>query len=481
MDLQSLKIGNNPPFLIDKNRSIIKTKNPLPSEPECSKFVITGVYLNSYEIKPTEFETVAYIKKRCTKIPIDVSGKHITFFSCFDEVFIYFLIKKSNDIYLIKFQPCRKFNEQTFEAEPIMASEDVLGVGNKLSIKCHIENLRRGYHYYTPANVATKDIDFSILLNGQKTNLHEIRCPLCFTEFDLLDELAIHVEILHLNYNATVDGRQVIINMRNLFFNPPSNMPFDFKMDESIVNDMPKHFIDFESDVLCSELAERFDNNTLTNISKIAVKDETVNIDADENNFINRINVFALQDKISLVKKIYELKGQHGQVKGLDFLYIKDSIIIKVDNTPKPASRKNLDDFRKYLTVINPIILDDVNRSKFIFFKKRTTALLSYKLLNYGLLIEKEFNTLDYSKVLADHLNVRLEYRSSILNKNEYKFMKRWNLILMKHSGVKESLESLLLEDGISNEILELIGILINKGVMSSEDIGQIYYKMLNK
>ena len=96
---------------------------------------------------------------------------------------------------------------------------------------------------------------------------------------------------------------------------------------------------------------------------------------------------------------------------------------------------------------------------------------MDYTLQNYGLLIEKEFDTLDYSLMSETHLNLSLKEKSNFLKPEEYKIMKEWNFCKIKYSNSKKCLFKLLKKFGFSLEVIRMIDILYNKSILTSKDI----------
>ena len=136
---------------------------------------------------------------------------------------------------------------------------------------------------------------------------------------------------------------------------------------------------------------------------------------------------------------------------------------------------KNLKDIEFYITSFLDSQKADfsstVTAYNIGFLKNRDSKILDYTLQNYGLLIEKEFDTLDYSLMSATHLNWSLKEKSNFLKPEEYKNMIESNFCKIKYSNSKKCLFKLLKKFGLSLEVIRMIDILYNKGILTSKDI----------
>lgn len=496
MTFEDFAIGNNPPFCIENYRKTAKIFNKLPIESECSSLKILKIFLNSKEVNFNDYFTIGFILNRNIKIPINVFfNKRITTFSCFDEINLFFYRKKTSEFFLVRFTPCRKFNNQTFFGEKIVSvnckERDVEDV---FTIECHIENLRSGYHYNFLDAFKNFNNKTEIIYNNNKVLFFEKHCPLCFSAFENLENLVTHINTLHVQYQSIIKNSTILINEKSILFSPPSTFAIDFKMsnETSSSDEQENNYFDLVSSTLSSENScKKFKIDMKPNISSKTNEENEINTNFifTKEECLYKINCMALSSKKALVNKIYELKNKKVDYeKCLNFLYLENTIKVKEEsNTPKPASRKNFDSFKNYITALKNFKESNFNEIKiqnsndFIFYKNRNTRLYEYKLKNYGLLIEKEFDVLDYSEVLAQHLNIRLDQKSTVLSKNEYKFMKNWNVIKMKYLCLKEAFKVFLAEYDISNELINFIYILTNRGILCSDEVVEIILNYLNE
>lgn len=113
----------------------------------------------------------------------------------------------------------------------------------------------------------------------------------------------------------------------------------------------------------------------------------------------------------------------------------------------------------------------------FFYLKRRNTKLVEYHLSDYGLLIDREFDTLDYSMMVSNHLNLGLEDRAFQIDKIEYEIMRRWNYFRAGGSDAEACLYKVISTYSLSHLVAKLIGILYNRGILSSERILRVLTK----
>jgi hypothetical protein len=280
---------------------------------------------------------------------------------------------------------------------------------------------------------------------------------------------------------------------------PPIKINDCIEFDTDITNDyyktryveLDKSYFNFIKDAVFTDSSD----GSLIDVKEIDVKDvfeqgvEEINIktEINEKGLKNvKVNYISADNRIDLVKKLYNSKKaiepstngtklEANTTKTIEFFYLKGSICLAPSSTPQPASKKNLKDIEFYITSFLDSQKADfsstVTAYNIGFLKNRDSKILDYTLQNYGLLIEKEFDTLDYSLMLATHLNLSLKEKSNFLKPEEYKIMKEWNFCKIKYSNSKKCLFKLLKKFGLSLEVIRMIDILYNKGILTSKDI----------
>lgn len=107
----------------------------------------------------------------------------------------------------------------------------------------------------------------------------------------------------------------------------------------------------------------------------------------------------------------------------------------------------------------------------FAYLRKRDTELMEYPLSGYGLLINREFDTLDYSAMVSNHLNLGLEEKRLSLDQIEYKIMREWNHFRAGGLDAEECLCKVIAMHSLSHSVIKLISILYTRGLLSSKDI----------
>lgn len=112
----------------------------------------------------------------------------------------------------------------------------------------------------------------------------------------------------------------------------------------------------------------------------------------------------------------------------------------------------------------------------FVFFRRRPSKLISYELEKYGLLIQREYNKIDYSDMLANYLNKRIDQhmRNELISEGRYEVMKTWNKLFIQNGKIEECLIALLNIYGFSDHCIEMIELLYTRGLMNSCEIQKV-------
>lgn len=466
-----------------------------------------------------------FIVKKGTKIPISVTNgvPNITF-SCFDEIHLYLFEQNTQNLFFAKFNCCKNWGTTKLIAHEVAwMGNDFSPSSNYIEISLEITNLRSGYHYNVsevrsddPKKYMSK-MHFEI--DSVRFLLEDHKCPLCLQSCShghiSLDFIADHINLVHKRHLAEVKDSILQIacirhkkdqkQIRRPFVGPHSkkieynqkpmdksidSIDFDIKCDLGSNDEKQSGtYVDFIAGIAPDQsISQKNDDisEPENQLSKDAIENQGItnnikltseNSRCYSNGTINEMYDFAYyaaESPSDLARQIFLNKKNRRTFsctkKSVEFFYMNDSFSHFRSNTPKPISKKLYKSVNCYIKAsFSPNLLR--SEKDFNFFKSRDSRLLEYSFINYGLLIENEFDKLDYSNMLSSHLNSRLKNRSSFLNPKELKLMKEWNRLRLGTSKISDCLCQLVAALGLTNEVLKFIEILYNRGVITSSDI----------
>ncbi|ELA42585.1 uncharacterized protein VICG_00337 [Vittaforma corneae ATCC 50505] len=508
--IAQMLIGHNPPFLVKNliKHTRIACKNPIESE--CSYFCIQDNELTR------EMSIKAFIHNRNTTISRTIRmNEPIVTFSCFDEIhlFLYYIpnqnlqiqainenqdqegettnnitsFKKDNKchVFYTKINCCRNWDRKQLKAVEL---DFISRSNNYINIPISISNARKPNDCHYNVCQETSSNTYTILMESQCIIFPCFQCPLCFRLFRNPSVMKYHINYLHINYELGREGKNISLKkiQENVFANShpiesdtdthPSMHGIEFYsktfFDEytSSGEDSVKNYIDFYADI-CIE-SESKGNYNVNKKTSSPIKDTVGNLVNDKVKCKNY-----LTERL-LVIAIFNAKYT-GKKEGITAYLLQLKPLSK--ETKGQKQFKPIPNF--FLT---PIFEDTVflnqkylKKTTISFMRKRKTKLLEYCLQNYGLLIEREFDTLNYSSMLSKHLNLRIKEHlfTLALSPKMYKLMKAWNSVYIENLNLEKALYEIVSSYGMIDEIIEFIELLYTRGLLNSEEI----MKILNK
>lgn len=399
------RLGMNPPFLL---RNIYKQKRKYKQnilEKECCSISLTDI-----DERISECEIKGYVKTQNGIIPVKVDFKKpIVLFSCFDELKLYFytVFEKKVRMYYLSVNGCRNRDQRHFKAYEMGLfgqSQFVVYSSQYINVKLRIRNLRPEKSYHY--NISDNYDHVTAIKPRFNVKFREGLCS--------VDEFQC---VLCLNMFNNLDE---LINHINFI-----HFSYSCKVDDNVLHVMPcdKQYRSSKDDI-----------NDIINSS-------TKNLNAD----------------IYIIDKNDELKYKHH-----DRSKIYDG---SMDNVKRMKNQC-------FSKVIKTVISDHITNlyskgGKLFYFKKRNGKKIEYKLNNYYILIEKEYNTLNYLPSITDHSVSRIENNDS----DSFKIIKRWNSLRIAEDNNKGNLAIMICEFGICSGILNLIEILYTNSILNSSEI----------
>lgn len=472
--LVEMLLGHNPPF-ITKNLVPSRTRIcKIPVESECSFFVIQeSNLLEKMEIK-------GYIKNRNTIIPLKIkkNTKNVVF-SCFDEIHLFlYYTEKNNEkiespnslhIFYTQFNCCRNWNIKKLKAMEINL---INGSDNYIDIPITITNAREaGEHHYNIVQIHNNE-RYSLIFESESILMPCFQCPLCFRPFTEEKDMRYHINFIHTKYTLSItdnitkisriSDEQIKIESRT-----ESQIGIEFYNNEFFEEDEAKSYIDFCVDTYFSEENEESieEDTNVQPVIKIEMEREVSKRVAYKN--------FCTPNE--LVKSICLAKKAKRRGGSVVYEY-RSKVLIKETSA---NDKFKLGPYR--LAKMPRPIQELVQCQNISYFRKRESDLIDYTLKDYGLLIEREFDTLDYSDMLSKHLNTRIKEHlfSMALTPKAYKLMKTWNECFIRTNKIEEALDEMISNYGITNEVMELIELIYTRGLLDSEEILHILNKVI--
>lgn len=499
-------IGHNPPFLVKNLTKHSRTTCKNPIEPECSYFCIQDTeVVRGMLIK-------AFIHSRNTIIPKIVrTNEPIATFSCFDEIhlFLYYFpnqrlqtqatnenqdqqgreinndiisFKKDNKhhIFYTKINCCRSWERKQIK---VVELDLITESSNYINISVSITNARDPNDYHYNVCHAASGCVYMLTIGSQSLSFPSFQCPLCFRLFKHLNDMKYHISYLHIRYELDIEGSSVFLKRAqgDMFaglqitrssantFSSMQGIEFYNKalFDEYVSSgeDSARSYIDFYIGVS----AENEESNNETEMTVAQIENSTGNL-------VNRkFKCGNYLTERSLVAAIFNAK-RSGKKDGI--------VVYLLQLKPLIKEGKGQNQFKSTTNAFSASIFDDtaflsqkyLKKMSISFIKKRKTKLFEYRLQNYGLLIEREFDTIDYSGMLSKHLNLRIkEHLLTVsLSPKIYKLMKDWNSIYIEKLSIEKTLCEIVSSYGMVDEIIELIELLYTRGILNSEEIMKI-------
>lgn len=514
VDFPTFLTGLNPPFLVrNLEKSIYKTFNRC-LESECAIFTILENQEFQVDSKMTILAVIYtnhfhYTKRIALNDPLVV-------FHCFDEIQLF--IYNGHSLFSARLICCRNWDFKYLKAVNISNNSDSITI----SISIKNAKFQNDYHY----NIVERPM-LPVILNGIDG---KYQCPLCLVILPSAGSIARHAKYLHPKYLFEILNDVITVKRNHVVedeVKPVLSTGIDFCSPFICPVDDSTHYIDF-----CSGLSIKLDETSDENFTeKYCLEDfegrksnvlGKLELDRNSDKLHLRSDKLSISPKISyisaklptdlcrLIKKHREngremLRSKVVDVGGLDLQThsngsittdqsFKKSLIktegisnisilfiqpFEVKGNSKPHTKFN-NSHKCYLTVLINNAKSSLNekyiksdKTDFIFYKRRSTILIDYSLENYGLSIEKEYDTIDYTDMIANHLNIRLDQhmKNGSLKERQYEIMKTWNKLMVEYKEMNQCLEKLLNIYGINESTVEMLELLYSRGLANSEEI----------
>lgn len=526
-----MMLGHNPPLLVknlSKGASYIHKR---PVESECARFVVLEDLNNQFTgIK-------AFIRNRKINIAAEVKvGSELITHSCFDELHLFFyrVSKDKEDfdkevptstgkdtiVYYTKLSCCRNWEISSLRAVKIgiLNDENAEDSQSFINIPIKISDLRSssGYHY----NVCQQEEEayYEVIFAQKRMYLPCFCCPVCFLPFSNISNLKKHISIVHVRHelNSVADLIEVtnkkedpfsdsIIKSIEAVDEDVDESSYSFKgvefyetesIDESGLDEGIRNYIDFCSEISSGSKENSEDaKNTVSESDKILVVPELVFEDKESKatrekstglsvklrGKFTKIQYMSASTEKQLVELLVDSKEK--KTKGLQVFFLQKKPLIK----KKPEHNKFVSTHRVYscssadnLSVYLCENYLATSKFNFSFMKSRKCSIVEYPLKKYGLLVEHEFDTIDYSGMVAKHLNLRLKdlFLSKEISNSAYHLMKTWNRFSVTNKSFDEIVINTVETHGLDNESLQLIQLLYTRGILNSEEIMSILDKL---
>lgn len=120
---------------------------------------------------------------------------------------------------------------------------------------------------------------------------------------------------------------------------------------------------------------------------------------------------------------------------------------------------------------ISRVFLVPCSNKHFLFMKNRDGRRFKYPLVNHGLLIEKEYDRLNYLNALASHSNSRALMSGQGV---EAEVMRFWNTLRISSEDIKKNLKTLVNHFGLIDSVLKFLELLYKSGLINSQEIQEI-------
>lgn len=464
-------IGQDAPFILKSLAKSQEKKLKTPVETECSVLRILRDNITD------RMHTRGFISNQNSTIPITVSpGTDIVTFSCFDEIHLFFYYMPTADVketdsilesfmedgkchvFYTKICCCRKWDLTALQATEILSPSSM---PHTITIQVQISNVRREDTYHYNICELPNEKLCSRMIDGRPVQLFEFQCPLCYKIFK--SEVDLHIKILHPEYNLRMNGKVMTL-------------------------DYNKDYIDKE--IIPSISVENTPPGIEFYIEDLFDEDEP-----GKKEEVNYINFDVELTSSTEIGEIEPMKGQRDmKVKGKCYNTERDLVGSIFD----AKSKKTLNKIMVHLLYRKPLIKDTRSNKRFkatpsfnlfsgkatankkftrnpviAFMKKRRSKLIKYELENYGLLIDREFAILDYSKILSKHLNLGLKHYVSAgaITPKAYNLMNTWNRLFIENMCVKKALTELVSNYEINDDVIKFIDLLYCRGLLTSEEI----------
>lgn len=486
-----MKIGQNPPFLTRNNttgnnttgNSTAENIHPItkicrkPKETECASFTITD---------SRNMEMSGFINNRGTTIPITVRvSEPVITFSCFDEIHLFFYDLES--VYYTRFYCCRNWEIKTLKAVKIdfnlfteemlipieivnlrdnsgtTSNNDIVNnrTNNNDITKNSIinNNILHGYHYNVNQSIAPDK--YVIQMESKDMILTKYQCPICFRITPETDQLRRHIELIHPSYEIE-NGDVKVVKKR--------------EDSSSSVEDRSTSILSLGIDFCDERIDEREDGIEYIDFWTGTPEEDSDSSSSEDRpalrlNKANKLNV-RVKNPIELAE--WKIMSKEKNVSRIEM--VLEPLIKKPgkkDTTMKFKEAKASIRNRGY---ISGFILEQANKMSYIK-NKPATPILNYKFKKYGLLMEREFDSFDYSGMVAKYINRDLEekFESGGIEERDFEMMEKWNESIVKEGSVEKALASLLKKVRLNKKMIELIDLLYTRGLLNSEELIKIF------
>lgn len=519
-NLLAFLLGLIPPFCIKNiKRKVPRICNRIP-ESECSILTILN-YGSRLELSSLKIMALIYNDHFNSAMKMKL-GVPLILFECYHEVQLFFYKNDTTSsncsIYSSKLSCCRNWGEKYIKAINLFDETDFI------EITLRIDNARskNDYHYNIVERPTTP------ILFGNLSKIIEIdgkfQCSLCFRLFLSRLSLIEHFECFHITHQLKESNSNLLVEKSHLYdeFNNisrPAELSENFSYgqflnsskgidfcSQFIESGSPSsHYLDF-----CSGISIDFEDSFIEN-TKIDEKDteEQIGLFKPSLNSIDKINqtfdkskkplklsYFPLKLPLDLVNAIFNHKLQNNFVQRNNF-----EKATKVEELPKGNNSSSIGIFfiqpfeikhnpnksnlfsnskKCYLNVIMETPFQYLNRKylkesnkNFSFYKSRSTVAINYELKEYGLLIQREYNKIDYSNMLSNYLNKRIDshLKNNLINEEQHRIMASWNKLFIEYGKIEDCLMGLLNIYGLSEPCVEVIELLYTRGLLNSEEI----------
>lgn len=379
-----------------------------------------------------------------------------------------------------------------------------------------ISNARQAEEYHYNICHAPEEGLYPVILELQSFFLPTFQCPLCFRIFRTKRDMGNHISVIHADYDMEDTEKGISLKLIHRDRVPSSSIggiEFYSKaiIDEWILGekdvpeDSSRGYIDFSTGLMADHMLvdHTITDNPITDnpmADHILVYHPMAEGESDENKSNASSDLCVLnctrplfkqaKDNMELVRQVRSEKMNGSKPGTLLIITLRLEPLIKWESDvpqSKTAKKgeKQVKRFKPTDGFIFPACWSKLASSskerihgmrKFVFIKKRETLIFNYPLQKYGLLIEREYNELNYSNMLVKHLNQRIKEHlfSKSLGPRIYKLMRAWNGAFIRNLTVEKALIEIISNYGVADETVDLIELLYTRGILNGREIMKI-------
>ncbi|KAI5149166.1 hypothetical protein ENBRE01_0740 [Enteropsectra breve] len=134
---------------------------------------------------------------------------------------------------------------------------------------------------------------------------------------------------------------------------------------------------------------------------------------------------------------------------------------------------KDKEHYLKIIELEHPMENDISIAGSIVFLKRRGDKPIDYRIKDYGPLINREYENMDYSEALAAHVNSRIHGANDV----EEGIMKEWNKLRIMDNNIENVFYGVLYKYGLVPEVVRLIEILYRSSIFNTEEICNLLEK----